>query len=68
MNFIIPYLNTVTVQIQKDMCYFLIWFKKWALWRHDYVQIFDRVRYHPDEILNDFCGILIYGCLGYDTV
>jgi hypothetical protein len=58
MSFIIPYLNTVTLQIQKDTCYFLIWFKNWAFWRHDYVQIFDRVGYHTEEILMTCAGFL----------
>jgi hypothetical protein len=27
MNFIVPYLNTVILQIQRDICYFLIWLR-----------------------------------------
>jgi hypothetical protein len=30
MNFIIPYLNTVILQIQRDIWDFLIWFKNLA--------------------------------------
>jgi hypothetical protein len=64
MNFIIPYLNTVILQIERDICYFLIWFKNWAFLRHDGVKRFNRIGYHSEDIVVHYVN---YGHTGCDT-
>jgi hypothetical protein len=65
MNFIIPYLNIVILQIERDICYFLIWFKNWALLRHNGVKRFNRIGYHSEEIVMRFVN---HGHTSCDTV